>query len=625
MSKERAETERSKAGEDWLGLGTSIFKGLGEVKDSSKPEAPKSLESFKPASLDRELNPFYKNGGDGLPVKSSSGSSLGYEFGDDGHSWRMMKLRRLFEEHEASGTPIAELAVLRYGNMERYQAVLKERHCLETTGRAQRVKEFQRANRRSRKSTPSSRNHEKSTDFCDSVAQTKHAVRHDDKRTLAKRPYARDPQGSTTISKARALSGSSPSRSRLVGLASAAAGNASAVKSSYLLKAEDQEAVSAGIKSTPVDLEALKAEAEKLKGKMLRAKVMAPAEFPCLLKEYNDLVAKIHSAEDSTLKVAPVISGAGEVLPLHFGKLTASGTSLHSLARQERLGIGEARTDADTVFAQHLLRGHGYNNNLDEMDDAIGVVKPLTAKKQTAKEMKARQADIDRVKAIERAHQNCGYCNPKDYKKNVRKVFEAEEYYVAVCGDIGFHPYYCIIVPKAHVSSSLMLDENEMEALTNCFDTLRQFLASLNPPMKCVFYESTHEGKAWSHTVIECIPVTCSVYPTLSGYIIRAFETCESEEWSLHRKVIDTRIKKFQKSLPRQIPYAHFWLDKTGGFAHVIEQPERWKEDFGREVIASAAGLDLSHWRRRKHADLTAGSTLQQTFIESYKSFSLQQ
>ena len=48
----------------------------------------------------------------------------------------------------------------------------------------------------------------------------------------------------------------------------------------------------------------------------------------------------------------------------------------------------------------------------------------------------------------------------------------------------------------------------------------------------------------------------------------------------------------------KNLPYFHVWFDPNRGFGHVIEDSQKWKEWFGREIIASMLDLSADKWRR---------------------------
>ena len=86
-----------------------------------------------------------------------------------------------------------------------------------------------------------------------------------------------------------------------------------------------------------------------------------------------------------------------------------------------------------------------------------------------------------------------------------------------------------------------------------------------------VLFTETVVNIGWQrHTVIEAIPVSRDVQDDAVAYFREAL-TSAAEEWSTHKKVIDTRKRGFRNSLVKQLPYFHVWIGLDGGLGHVIE------------------------------------------------------
>jgi hypothetical protein len=121
--------------EDWMGGG--LDRALAD--DASKARDPKSSSQHKreaeaeraaKVAADRELNPFWKDGGDGKPTEHAeatrpklapgaalltSGASGGV--GDGGASWRLKALRRAKERAADEGKSLADVVGDRWGSV----------------------------------------------------------------------------------------------------------------------------------------------------------------------------------------------------------------------------------------------------------------------------------------------------------------------------------------------------------------------------------------------------------------------------------------------------------------------------------------------------------------------------
>ena len=98
----------------------------------------------KPGQHPRELNPFWKDGGIGLPSagresesssipsepsrpkvsSTSSASSRHRSMGDGGHSWLLRAYKRVLEQSKDSSQSLEEIATQRWGSLEKLQSLL---------------------------------------------------------------------------------------------------------------------------------------------------------------------------------------------------------------------------------------------------------------------------------------------------------------------------------------------------------------------------------------------------------------------------------------------------------------------------------------------------------------------
>ena len=130
--------------DDWM---TSSFDTIGKVKKRRNPDeladdelTPKELaeRKKKAARIDRELNPDFKqvlatnNGNEAIEQFTANVAPQirKYEFGDKGSSWRMMKLKRVFEMAERESLPVEEVALERYASLEEFEDALAEKDFL---------------------------------------------------------------------------------------------------------------------------------------------------------------------------------------------------------------------------------------------------------------------------------------------------------------------------------------------------------------------------------------------------------------------------------------------------------------------------------------------------------------
>ena len=81
------------------------------------------LHVLQPGTHSRELNPFYKNGGTGLPDQQSQSSTSGPSFDVQ---WLLKALQRAKEQAQDQGKPLEEIAAQRWGSLEKFYELLDE-------------------------------------------------------------------------------------------------------------------------------------------------------------------------------------------------------------------------------------------------------------------------------------------------------------------------------------------------------------------------------------------------------------------------------------------------------------------------------------------------------------------
>ncbi|KAK7065962.1 hypothetical protein SK128_026771 [Halocaridina rubra] len=136
-SDSRDVSQESAKREGWMEM-TSLFKtysrdemrereGISKKKEKEE-EKRKKQELYQAVSQARELNPYYKDGGSGLPqeekVSKSSSSQLG-SVGLDA-SWLRKALQRAREQAEQENTTLEEIAARRWGSLEKFNELLAQ-------------------------------------------------------------------------------------------------------------------------------------------------------------------------------------------------------------------------------------------------------------------------------------------------------------------------------------------------------------------------------------------------------------------------------------------------------------------------------------------------------------------
>ncbi|CAI9152787.1 unnamed protein product [Rangifer tarandus platyrhynchus] len=111
---------------DFMSVKTVSSLSLKAEKEAArKTQQEKTQASEQSRLLERELNPYWKDGGTGLPPEDCNVSSV-TKVEDGGLSWLRKSYQRMKEQAEKQNRNIEDIVAERYGSMEIFQLKLKE-------------------------------------------------------------------------------------------------------------------------------------------------------------------------------------------------------------------------------------------------------------------------------------------------------------------------------------------------------------------------------------------------------------------------------------------------------------------------------------------------------------------
>ncbi|UKZ57539.1 hypothetical protein TrVGV298_011398 [Trichoderma virens] len=116
-----------------------------------------------------------------------------------------------------------------------------------------------------------------------------------------------------------------------------------------------------------------------------------------------------------------------------------------------------------------------------------------------------------------------------------------------------------------------------------------------------IFYENAAAPHKHMHAAMMAIPIPYDQGAMAPAFFKEAFLSSD-EEWSQHRKIIDTGAKArdgmgrsaFRRCIAKEMPYFHVWFTLDGGLGHVVENADRWPKGdlFAREIIGGIVDAD---------------------------------
>lgn len=266
----------------------------------------------------------------------------------------------------------------------------------------------------------------------------------------------------------------------------------------------------------------------------------------------------------------------------------------------------------DRQAAKQIGRDSGFENDVDYQADRAEELAKMTKDK----EQNVRNRAIEKTRQLNSAIEDCNLCIDQE---------EGEQSKTAVIA-LGTRVYLCMapepsiakgssaIIPYDHKTNTLECDDDEWEEIRNYMKMLTQMWADQGKSV--IFYESAVNRSMKKHASIVAVPVPRHLGENASGFFSEAILSAD-DEWSSHRKIIDTRKKAetagkfaFRSSIAKEAPYFHVWFDINGGIGHIVENTSKWPHGdlFARDVLGGILQLDPAvirkrpHWGSRKHA-----------------------
>lgn len=592
--------QEQEARHGWMLDGGLDFGSMGSARVKEE-EKPKPNPDF-PVVSKRELNQHLVNGVKIEDYPEEKKKTI--KFGDAGSNWRMMKLKRTKEQAEDEGRPLEEVGIEKYGSFEKFDEAMQEREYLDNKkrGKVSDEREYRKRGGSDRRSERKEDNNAKS-----------------EKREDSSRRYV--------------FTDSHQSQHQ------------SAFKRPELPKAAEkvETPVAPSIQPTFSVAEPIQAltrdQLNKLNAKLVKAKLMGASNVDQLQQEYDTELKKFEQA-DGAVTVLPTLDSQGRLYDYALrqgnseqealkGKKKYEGThdkvtgervrygtsddtlSLAEMVRQEKGGNSRS-SNMDLEFANRIMNDATFENNLDYMDDKADI---MASKKGATEEQKMRRAVTD-YKRTQETLSKCKFCYQDGKPPQVAMVSLGTTCYLALPNVQELTPGSCLIVPLQHVSSTLECDDDVWTEIRNFQKCLMKMFHEKGQGV--IFMETVINLRSQRHTVIEAIPMPYNDYQDAPAYFKEAIMGCD-EEWSQHKKLIDTSQRGFRYSLVKNLPYFHVWYGLDKGYGHVIENSSKFPHWFGKEVIAGVLDLGPELWRKPKYHHPAENHQRVQEFLKSWE------
>ncbi|KAF9454844.1 hypothetical protein P691DRAFT_770356 [Macrolepiota fuliginosa MF-IS2] len=643
-----------------LGGGVDFFSSLGTQHKKKQPNKP---DPDKPKVSSRELNQDLR---DGIPINSDEPPPPPKSStpGGPGSSWRMMRLRRVYETAEEENRPIDEVAVERFGSLSLFEEAQEERRILDERAGKKADREKERGRKRENEPrTEIGSGGEKRLMFTDIGGSGTSS-----RSSSFRRPGALAGDGSTPSTPSPPAE-KAPVNRRLDSLRLPSQANSPLAQShTPIPSVMTPQQIASGSKGRALSPSSL----NKLQAKVLRAKLMGTPDAEKLEKEYEEEVRRTHGGGDSDsgvrkkVEVLPTLDARGRLYDVgHGGKddgpqpgnrkkkeekfeshdrktgevirynADDDTMTLGEMLRQEKFGAGMAdQKDLDAQFAKAIMGDGKFQNDLDYMDDNAA---KLGRQKMRSDAMK-RQFAIHDYKRTQQVLASCPFCYGEDDSLPKAPIAAmGTRAYLSCTLNEELVKGHCLIVPIQHHLSMLEADDDTWDEVRNFMKCLMRMFAEDDQGV--VFYETVISLKRQNHTVIECVPLSWDHFELLPGYFKESILTSEAE-WSQHKKLIDfsARPGGFRRAMVPNLPYFMVQFDYKGekGYGHVIEgtgkdmdedidEGEKGGGEFPRyfagEIIGNLLELEPRRWRRPRKLDFRSNKERVKEFKKQYDRF----
>ncbi|TPX47819.1 hypothetical protein SeLEV6574_g02444 [Synchytrium endobioticum] len=554
----------------------------------------------------KELNPFFANDGDGLPSEESAAKRRKYEYGDAGSGWRMMKLDRVSAIAKEDGRSLEEVALERYGVMAEYEEALAERAYLDErrSGRSFHGGDHGKSHRQPRAAFVTlgyGENFKKPGDERSFSSQSDSSRL----RSFMSPNGEGDSVDVDDYDRTRRSTAPTPD-DRLVKKI------VPVVLTAHTIGSKNAIAQNGRVLS--------RNELNTLNAKVLKATLMGLEEAAQMGEDYEREKERYETSNrGEDLAVIPNIdsgskprdTGAGNSRLQPGARRKKEKVVMHDRSGQRirffvdddddslsDMVLKEKTTSMsyDKTMADRIVSDAQFKNDLDYMDDSLD----NAAKRSEPTDARKRSMAILDFQKTQTAQERCWYCLQDHRTPRVPVIAVANKTYLALPATVQMVSGHCLIVPAQHCLTTLECEDDVWEEIKNFMKCLIQMFAKENKA--AIFMEQVINFKWQRHTVIECVPIPADSYDDAPAFFKEAIMTAD-EEWSQHKKLIDTSKYGFRRSMVKNLPYFHVWFDPNKGYGHVIESG-KWPEWFGKSVLAGTM-LDLppDKWRKPKKMD----------------------
>ncbi|XP_061576508.1 CWF19-like protein 2 [Cololabis saira] len=265
---------------------------------------------------------------------------------------------------------------------------------------------------------------------------------------------------------------------------------------------------------------------------------------------------------------------------------------LKEMVRREKMSSAQDQNALYSRMAAKMMgKTDGDNYTLDDMF----VSSAAQREGEGREEERMRNKAIQESRLLAASMDKCQYCfSSKGLQKHLI-IAIGSKVYLSLPAGVSLTEGHCLICPFHHHSSATGLDEDIWSEMQVFRRTLVRMFETLE--LDCVFMETYMNPRRKQHMVLECIPLPRELGDMAPIYFKKALMECD-EEWAMNKKIVDLSSKDVRQAVPRGLPYFAVDFGLQGGFAHVIENEQKFPHYFGKEVVGGMMDVEPRLWRK---------------------------
>ncbi|RVD84356.1 uncharacterized protein DFL_006108 [Arthrobotrys flagrans] len=337
----------------------------------------------------------------------------------------------------------------------------------------------------------------------------------------------------------------------------------------------------------------------KLRASLLKAQLRGDSKAAELEAEYNLALAAFANQKEPDVVVlsamdSRLLAGGGKSSEAkeitsgrRKGKMEANeDITLDDMVREEKRTKGH--TNEGRLAAERIAKDAKFDDDLEYMDENASKL----ASRIQKSEIDIKNMAINDFKRQQRILDSCPLCSQENRQPIAPVISLGTRVFLTLPTEPELSPGGATIVPIQHRTNTLECDDDEWEEIRNFMKCLIRMYHDRGQDV--IFYENAAAPHRKRHAAIEAIPLPLEQGELAPAFFREAFLSSD-EEWSQHKKIIDTASlsrkklgkQAFRRSMVKEAPYFHVWFEIDGGMGHIVENEDRWPKGdlFAREII----------------------------------------